>query len=263
MKIRANCLDDLAQDLFNAAINGTASLEELDLAIMLWEHKADSLPEHDPIRKLVESFIGTLCYSRYRRTESMEDLDRSISIFQGALDDVSLYDPSITPAFLQAYCEALAFRISKTDLLEDFDHVIEAREKFLNISDPDDKHRSIQTYNLCLELVFRYDKTREVRDLGKAALLIAGSDTYLPENLMFMMRIVDIFEDLYNRENLPEYLDIAAELYREIQLHMPSDHPKLGQVCEKFSGTLLRRYRRTKSKADLKLRRPLRKMLLI
>jgi len=252
LKSRANCLDDLAQELFDAAISGTASSEELDLAIMLWEHKAESLHERDPLRKLVQSVIGTLCVSRYRRTQSMEDLDRSISILHSALDDVSLYDPSITPAFLRGYCQALSLRIARTDTLEDLDHVIEAREKFLNISDPDDEHRSIQTYHLCLELVFRYDKTREARDLDKAAaLLIAGSDTSRSENLMLTMRIVDEFENLYNRENLPEYLDRAAELYREIQLHMPSDHPKLGQVYEKFSNTLLRRYQWTNSKADL------------
>lgn len=225
----------------------------------LWlAHYYRAEAEHKPARHPDRSYrLANLAVSlgeRYRRHGELEDLERTISIEELALE-LTPEGHYHKPARLENLAVTLGVRYKRYNELEDLERAISMEELALELTPEGHPDKPERLSNLAVALGYRYDRHGELEDLERAidlkelALRLTPEDH--PDKPARLANLAVSLGDRYNRHRDLEDLERAIDLKELAIKFTPEDHPDLPARLENLAASLRVRNRRQEDLEEL------------
>lgn len=249
-------VDDLTKELFSVIENNLDREDVLD-------HIFNSLPKE--LRGTFLTVLASSFLTRYERTGSLDDINRSVAAGEKAADlvgdeNLETPDPDVSIT-LQNLGNALYKRFQKTRTMEDLNKSVARMEQALAANPADQLDRATQIRrNLAKVLQIRFTKTDSMDDLDRTISMykqaVAATPVDHPEYVVYVYNLGNVLQLRFETWKLAgsilrEDLDRAITMKEKAVALTPNDHPDRVRYLHNLASALYSRFSETGSFADL------------
>lgn len=231
--IRSTILNGLALSLRSRAVL-TGSVDDLNLAVKLYEANINQVPETDKDKILYHNNLGLALEVRFERTGSFRDLNRAVQVVQEGLR-LAHTMPSDRATCLDTLSLLFQMRFERSVIPadEDLRRAVEASEESLQLTLKTTIPRGRRLKSLGDALVKRYSDLKNPEDLNKAISYYEEALNAIPiDSQLYKLCLNNLSTALqhrYEETKSVEYLTRALEI-SEVALKLTpekdSDRPK-------------------------------------
>ncbi|CAJ0551528.1 Ff.00g114580.m01.CDS01 [Fusarium sp. VM40] len=208
---------------------------------------------NDPLAQLKHwNKLAEDSYSRYTQTQSLADLEKSIKLYQQAIESSPQLDAINRSGLLSNLSQRLCDRYDRTNMLADLDQAIQTLRQGLDLHHPS---RGGMLSNLGIYLAARYDQTREAKDLEEAVRVsrqgVACTPETFPERSNVLFNLGNRLGQRYAQTGHSTDIEEAVQSFRAASASIPSTHANQPTIWGGLALQLGERYSSTGNVADL------------
>ncbi|KAJ4004008.1 hypothetical protein NW766_011864 [Fusarium irregulare] len=228
--------------------------KRIDVAIQNWKVAINvtKLDHPDRIQRLYD--LGCKYTARYRRTETIADLNEGVDLFQQCLQAASDDDPQRTSliACLGTCCED---RHGRTKSMADIDKSLQLRETALHLTPSHDSQYFVALINLGAGHGIRFQSSKNPKDIESALQRFREALDVMPDEPLSrkisLQGLTKAHEQMYQQNGTLGDLETAIKYQEESIASGPDNHPDEVFCLTELGNLYQDGYRVTREQADI------------
>lgn len=229
----------------------TDHIDLLNRAVELYE-KAVSLQTINT--ELYSNELADALYSRFKKTGSITDLNRSVDFHRMALRSSSA-NSSAYELYLLQLAEVLDKRFETLKFTDDQNEAIGIWEEVLTLTPHDHERRAKRLIILANNLERRFDRTEDGSDIERAISLVeealALTPSQDPEHAVCLSTIATLLQARFEKKGSVSDLDRAISYADRALSSFPSNHPIRPLCLGTIGNALQSRFKLTEHECDI------------
>ncbi|CAI7647776.1 unnamed protein product [Penicillium manginii] len=229
-----------------AAYTGSA-VEFADMAV-------ESTPEDHPDRARWLFKVGNRLRIRFKRTGSMDNLNRAIEVVDMAVNSRPNDHPD-QARWLNSLGSLLGMRFERTGSMDDLERAVEVAHMAVNSTPEDHPDRARWLSGLGSLLGMRFERTGSMNDLNRAIevvnMAVESTPKYHLDQARWLNGLGSLLGMRFERTGSMNDLERAVEVAHMAVNSTPEDHPDRASWLNNLGKQFGRRFKQTGSMDDL------------
>lgn len=193
--------------------NSDEQIKAIEYLLMSTEDNESDILRGDRLHNL-----SVALHSRFKRTGTMEDLNRSIALNRQVVESTPNYHPDLV-IYLSSFASVLLSNFDRTGDPDSLDEAIVMAEQAVDSTSVDDPNRASRLNNLGAVLHSRFKRTGLMIDLQRSVsvieLAVASIPNDHPDRTMFLNSLGKVLHTRFERTGSTDDLDRAIRCNEE------------------------------------------------